>query len=116
MAARRKIAEKYAQKYLGCTNLEELQYLGSGSYAEAFKVGGSVLKITKDKHDAVLSNRLIGKNYENVVTTKRVVAFECEDEGTLYIMETEFLDTLYGDNRDKYKIVRDFIDDASPNN
>lgn len=86
---RKSFAKSYAAQYLNHTG--ELKKLGKGSYAKVWEANGLAIKVTRDAHDAIMSQSTITKNLIHMVKTNRVVKFYTPESKYLYIIENEVL-------------------------
>lgn len=99
MALAKRIAEDYG------FDPEELVYLGSGSYGDAFKIGDKVLKITSDREEYMNANKLRRKP-----VTKYLVNYydarQIDDEGWYYALLMDYVEPI---KPDKIGIIRSAI-------
>ena len=94
-----KIALSYAKRSLDFKG-EALTKLGDGTYAEVYTDGNVAIKVTNDKHDAILSNRMVGEDAKNIVKTFKVFQVnQTFDYDDVFLIINELLtpvcDTFY---------------------
>jgi hypothetical protein len=79
------LANKIAQKL----NIKNIKYLGSGLNGSAFEIDNNkVLKITKDKSEAVNSNKILNKNLNYIANIYEIYTFNYDsDEYFVIILE-----------------------------
>lgn len=86
----REVAEKFAAKHLGVEG--HLDALGEGTFAEVFGAGDKVVKVTRDKHDAIIAQRTVGKGFKHIVKNFGVYQIqETIDDDTIFIIVNERL-------------------------
>lgn len=54
-------------RWAGFEHISELEFLGSGTMGYAWKLGDSVLKLSVDRHEAVTSTVLLGRDLDHVI-------------------------------------------------
>lgn len=88
--------EKLLDKIKSLLDIEESEYIGSGMFGHAHDIGDNkVLKITKDKSEAINSKKVLGKELNHIAKIYLVKKFKT-DVRTYYVI---ILEKLKMDNR-----------------
>lgn len=86
---------EYLEKKFGFVVEKEL---GSGFYGVAYLLkDGRVLKITKDKSEAVVANKIVGKEFEHIANIYKVGSIKTETDRIFYWILLEYV-PYNGDN------------------
>jgi hypothetical protein len=110
----RKENRKYILAHsLGCHS-DELEYLGSGNFADAFLYKGKVHKVTDDPDDFIMANKMIkvGHKFPNFVKVFKTAPIEVHHDDyteNLYLIVSEKIEQMsHGD-----KIVNEIWEDLT---
>jgi len=74
-------------------SFEDLNFLASGSFGNAYKIGDKVLKITTDKAEAQSVSKLLGKNIKFIVKYYSVKMYKLKNE-YVYIILMDYVQTI----------------------
>jgi hypothetical protein len=88
------IALKYARNHLNFKG-KVLSKMGDGTYAEVYSDGNVAIKVTSDKHDAILSKQMCGLDSKYIVKTHNVFIVDDEYDGEdIYLIINELLEPI----------------------